>query len=72
MLENRPARQNGLKKMIAKLLQDPAARIRFYLHKEFRAAEIGILSTQTFRVAEVWILSTQTYGSFVGRKHYDS
>ena len=24
----------------------PAARIRFYLHKEFSAAEIGILSTQ--------------------------
>ena len=28
--------------------RDPAARIRFYLHKEFRAAGIRFLSTQTF------------------------
>ena len=43
---NRPGRQNRLgKKGIAKGIAgggiaDPAARIRFYLHKEFRAAGI--------------------------------
>ena len=42
MLENRPARQNGLEeKAIAGGIADPGARIRFFLHKEFRAAEIG-------------------------------
>ena len=42
---NRPAAEYRLgkkviAKVIAKVVADPAARIRFYLHKEFRAAGI--------------------------------
>ena len=52
MLENRPARQNGLeKKVIAGVIADPGARIRFFLHKEFRAAEIGFYLHKEFRAA---------------------
>ena len=42
ILENRPARQNGLEKagVIPGVIPDPGARIRFYLNKEFRAAGI--------------------------------
>ena len=39
---NRPARQNGLDKKIAGMGADPVARIRFYLHKEFRAGKIQL------------------------------
>ena len=56
MLENRPALQNGLEKagVIAGVaVADPGARIRCYLHKEFRAAEIGfyLLVRKEFRAA---------------------
>ena len=33
--------------------------IGFYLHKDFGAAEVGILSKRECRAAEIWILSTQ-------------
>ena len=53
MLEDRPARQNGLEKagVIPGVIADPGARIRFYLHKEFRAAEIGFYLHKEFRAA---------------------
>ena len=57
------------KKVIAGGIAIPAARIRFYLHKEFRAAEIGILATQTFRAAEIGNSSTQTFGALFLRNH---
>ena len=41
-------------------LPDPLARIRFYLHKDVRAAGIRILSTQRIGAAGIRILSTQT------------
>ena len=47
MLENRPARQNGLKKkVIAGVVADPVARTRFYLHKVMPRGRDRILSTQ--------------------------
>ena len=47
-----PAKWPGKKKRYPGVIPDPAARIRFYLHKELRAAEIRILSTQTFRAGD--------------------
>ena len=37
-----------------RVIADPAARIRFYLHKDFRAAEIRVYLHKDFRAAESW------------------
>ena len=42
-----PAKWLG-RKVIAGVIPDPGARIRFYLHKEFRAAEIGFYLHKLF------------------------
>ncbi len=41
------------KKKIPDPVADPAARIRFYLHKEFRAAGIRFYLHKEFRAAEI-------------------
>ena len=51
-----PAKWPG-KKVIAGVvpgvIPEPVARIRFYLHKEFRAAEIGFDLHKEFRAAKI-------------------
>ena len=49
-----------------RVIADPAARIRFYLHKEFRAAEIWFSLHKECPAAESWFsLHTLFFGAFV-------
>ena len=41
-------KKNDRRIVCRRIVAEPVARIRFYLHKEFRAAGIRFLSTQTF------------------------